>query len=610
MLISALCDYYDVLESKGEVLKNGYSKVSVSYAVSLTPEGKIDGILDVRQAVEQQTKNGKTKKSLVSKEVVMPKRSQKPGIDGNIVEHRPLYIFGLNLEKGELTPFDKTNKAQKSHKAFVDTNLVFIEEIDSPVVNAFRNFLLSWNPEEETQNPFILNLEKDFPKVGYEFCLSGRPDLPLHEDPFILKRWEEHFENSSQPAKNAVIAQCAVYGDKEPIARIHEKIKGLSGGLQSGNTLVNFKNSAMSSYGNEQSFNSNISQKAMEKYTTALNMLLADRTHKSILDDITVVHWASSGEKQYDDFFEAFAMGNIIDDSDEQVQSLLKLIMSNAAKGTVTDELLSSKNNIDPDVDFYIVGLKPNSARISVKFIYRKRFGEILENFAAFQNDLAMKENGRPISFWQIKKELIPPKSKDNVNPTLMSKLLDSIVYSRDFPQALLSTVIWRVKVDSDEEKNQFIKLNDVRMGIIKGCINRKARLLGQKEEIKMALDKENENVAYLCGRLFAVLEAVQQKASNYSLNRTIKDSYFSSASSKPATVFPNLMRLSQYHLSKIGDPVYFNNDIKEIMDKLPGEFPQSLPLIEQGKFMIGYYQQRSYSDTKRKEAKAAKEEN
>ena len=107
-----------------------------------------------------------------------------------------------------------------------------------------------------------------------------------------------------------------------------------------------------------------------------------------------------------------------------------------------------------------------------------------------------------------------------------------------------------------------------------------------------MALDKENKNPAYLCGRLFAVLEKLQRDVSGNSLNTTIKDSYFASAASKPAIVFPKILKLAQNHLKKSKIAVYYNKLIGEIVDKLGSEFPDTLLLTEQGKFMIGYYQQ------------------
>ena len=110
-----------------------------------------------------------------------------------------------------------------------------------------------------------------------------------------------------------------------------------------------------------------------------------------------------------------------------------------------------------------------------------------------------------------------------------------------------------------------------------------------------MSLDKENLNHAYLCGRLFAVLEKVQEKASGGGLNRAIKDAYFGSAMSNPAAVFPNLLRLYGIHLKKIDQEafvVFYEKLVGEIMDKLGSEFKKTLLLDEQGKFILGYYQQ------------------
>ena len=107
-----------------------------------------------------------------------------------------------------------------------------------------------------------------------------------------------------------------------------------------------------------------------------------------------------------------------------------------------------------------------------------------------------------------------------------------------------------------------------------------------------MALDRENSGQAYLCGRLFAVLENLQREAAASKLNRTIKDAYFASAASRPAMVFPKLMKLAQNHLNKVKRPVFYDKLLGEIMDKLNGEFPESLLLQDQGRFIIGYYHQ------------------
>ena len=174
MLIKALCDYYDVLAAKGKVVPDGYTSVDVSYLVSLTPEGKVDGIIDCRRKEQIEQKSGKIKEVLNPVTMVLPKRTEKPGVDGNIVEHRPLYIFGLNYDakSATLSPDDSTDKAKKSHDAFVKQNKEFFADLDkSEICRAYIAFLDSWKPECETNNEYILSLGKDYSTAGFAFCI-------------------------------------------------------------------------------------------------------------------------------------------------------------------------------------------------------------------------------------------------------------------------------------------------------------------------------------------------------------------------------------------------------------------------------------------------------
>lgn len=588
MLIKALCDYYDILAVKGSVLPAGYSKVNIHYKISLTEDGKIDEIINCQK--QESDKSGKKIKENPI-EMVMPQRTEKPGIDANIVEHRPLYIFGLNLDKEpqeHLTPDDRTDKAKKSHRAFVEANLDFIDKLQSPVISAFRNFLLSWKPEEQTENKWLLGLGKNYQKAGFAFCLSGNPDCLLHEDSQLKQKWEEVYVRKRAVADNQKTAQCAVTGTNEPIARIHSKIKGVYGGLSTGSVLIGFNNDSENSYGNEQSYNSNISEEAMKKYTETLNFLLSSNKHKAILDEMTIVFWAMSSEDAYGNLFMKLFLGQQEQMGAEKTDDMLKELLQDARDAKVAREKLRTLDMIDPNVEFYMLGLKPNSSRLSVKFLVRRKYADILWNIAKFQSNLQVTEDFHSVAFWQIKRELISPKStNDKVNPELMSRLLETILNGGRYPAALLEIIVRRVRVDEGSGK-----ISAVRAGIIKACINNKEA----KEELKVSLDRTNQTPAYLCGRLFAVLEKLQQEASDYSLNRTIKDAYFASASAKPALVFPTLIRLAQNHLSKVRKrhPVYifYNNLIGEIMEGLKGEFPETFRLMDQGRFDVGYYQQ------------------
>ncbi|MDD6485107.1 MAG: type I-C CRISPR-associated protein Cas8c/Csd1 [Clostridiales bacterium] len=576
MLINALNQYYDMLSRAGKVCPEGISKQKVSHMIMLRPDGSISSITDIRRQ-SKPDKKGKTK--LEMREIDLPERTQKPGIDFNIIEHRPLYIFGLNYDKktGEFSPEDKTMKAKKSHECFVKGNLDFTEGMSSEIVKAYRNFISRWKPEEETENKHLKQLGKDYDGGYFCFALDGNTKCTLHDmDGEIMKKVLNSPNTAAEPD-----GICAVTGEWDQIARIHDKVQGIAGGQASGCSLVCFKGTAVESYGKTQSYNSSISQSVMKRYTQALNILLKDRTHKMYLEDLTVVFWAMSEDDSAEtDMFSMLMEGDKADS--EQTDKAIFNAMRELGQGRQAD---LAALNIDENVEFYIAGLAPNNSRIAQKFVYRDKFGKIFENLARHQADMLLEDTKAQIPLWRICSELKSPKSnKEKTPPPLLSAMFTAILNGTRYPDALLETAVRRVKTD------KFV--NYVRAGIIKACINRKVRINNETEEIKMALDKENINQAYLCGRLFAVLERVQKNAAKTKLDRTIKDSYFASACAKPATVFPKLMVLAQYHLGNDDFAVADNKLMGEITDKLCCEFPQTLPLNEQGRFILGYYHQ------------------
>ena len=604
MLIDALCHYYAELEKNGKVVPEGYSEQNVHFLICLAPDGTIDAIVNWQIPDQIPAKNGKVKNVFIPKNILLPQRTEKTGIESNIIEHRPLYIFGLNFEKDHFTSEDKTEKAKKSNIAFKEANLAFIEGLDSPIINAYRNFLHNWIPENETENPCLKEIGKAYKNSYFAFCLSGQPDILLHDDILIRQKWEECMADVI--SDDAVMAQCAVTGKNLPIARIHNKIRGIVGGQSSGTVLVGYKTTAGCSYGNEQSYNSNISEAVMNQYTYALNSLLSDKNHRNLIDDVTVIFWATGGKKNEEcaDLFNMSLFGSSDKMDEKQTDQMLKSLFIGAREGKITADKIASTENIDENADFYIVGLKPNASRVAVKFIYRRKFGQILSCIAQHQSDMRIGDEIRAVPLWKLKNELKSPKSSnDKIDASLLSEIFKSILYGTPYPDYLLSNLLMRIKTDRN--------INHTRAGAVKACINRKSRYTKHEEELKLALDKENTNQAYLCGRLFAVLQKIQENAAAPAkLNRTIKDTYFASAASKPALVFPKLLTLSQNHIKKLSESnaVFFNKLVEEIIGKLDGEFPEMLMLTEQGKFMIGYYQQDQ--DFYKKNDDKTKEEN
>lgn len=581
MLIRALCDYYDVLAANGDVNEKGFSKILLQYAITISPDGRITGINDIRRE-RQSEKNGRVKTEYDPVAGSFPFREKSTSIKAYNIDHRPKYIFGMSYDPASDT-LSVTDKV--ANDKFKEKNLEFIRGMDDPTVNAFRSFLESFVPEDETENPIIKKFGKEMAKnPSVCFILDGFEGKYLHECQCVIEkaRSEAAEEEPSEDERT-----CAISGKRGKIARTHADVKGILG--QKAGTFVCVKGSAGESYGKTQAYTSNISEESMSKYTEAFNYLTSHIdpntqkfTNKAYIDSMTVIFFAANKKSDEEDaLLRFFTCDDNIDAAALKPQ--LKSLMEHISKGDAMD---INRIVTDSSADYYVAGFVPNSSRVCMKFCYRDTFGNILENVIRHQRDISMGESDKPVTISQITAELVSPVSKEQASPPLISALADSIFLGRRYPDSLLATVINRVKTDNDTENNKYLKINPKRIGIIKACLNR-----NYKEEFTVALDETRKDKAYLCGRLFAVLEKIQQAAQGKELNSTIKDSYFAAACSKPSVVLPRLIMLAQNHLKKL-DGDYYNRCIGEILDLLEGNFPPSLSIEEQGAFIIGYYQQ------------------
>ncbi len=582
MLIKALCDYSTAANLCGDT--EAYYKQAIDFEILLALDGTVTAIQDLRKPIEGT-------KRYITPELLLPEqRGNTTVIYSYLIEHRREYIFGLEREKGKNSFKTIPGKAGKKskHDTFCERNLPFFEEIDSDICKAYCNFIRTWNPDLQTENEILLQMGANFDNARFCFGLDGSPEIMLHEDPRVKENyqallWEEQKEKQATQQTGF----CSILGEHLPICEMHDKLKGIGSQAK----LVSFgkdqtDRNAFYSYGKSLGYNCNISEKAMKQYTAALNFLLADNGHHKNFGDMVVVYFAMKQNDAAECDAFSLLFGDFASDQketvDQETEKDLNQVYNYAKTGVLKD-----LSGMDPDSIFYVAGLTANSSRICTKFVVRNRFGVILEHVAAHQKDIRILENQKPVSMYWIQKQLVSSKSKDaKVPPPLIAGLFASILNGTRYPDALLATVIARVKTDTDETQQK--KVNHIRAGLIKGCLNRKAK----KEEITMSLNLDNTNQAYLCGRLFAVLEKIQQDASGGNLNRTIKDSYFSSACSKPATVFPKLIQLSQNHLKKVEYVLFYQKLCGDIIDQLEDAFPSTLSLDEQGKFIIGYYQQ------------------
>lgn len=563
MILQALNDYYDRLREAPDsgVPEFGFGLQGVHFCLTIDGKGNVVGDpLDLRD------EKGKPKRIEVPGPV-----GRTAGVSSNFAWDNTGYVLGAD-DKG------KPERVAETHAAFVAFSRRLLGEVSDKGGDALLAFLEKWEPAWAESFP---NWE-DMAGLNVVFRLEGERKF-LHERPEFRRAWNTYIANSEAD----YTGMCLISGDKEPISATHAKIKGVLGAQSSGAALVSFNFDAAVSYGKKQNLNAPVSERAAFAYTTALNHLLAPGSERKVqVGDTTVVFWTDSPSGDVVPMF-GFALGGKPSEDiglSQRLEGHIKAI----ARGRMPEELG------DPKARFYVLGLSPNAARISVRFWHVGTVGDMAENLGAHYQALALKPNfdsepEHPGPWWLLK-ELAPQRDSRNMSPLLSGQLLKAILKNQPYPRTLLTAALGRIRADKT--------VNYLRAAIIKASLVR-----NEEEEIHMTLDKENADIGYRLGRLFAILERTQHAAMG-KINATVTDKYFSSAAATPELVFPILIKTAKKWLSKIrrdkdkeGLAYYFDNAIMEIVDALESStgYPKTLSLKEQGLFTIGYYQQKAF---------------
>lgn len=594
-MLRALSEYYDCLcrQKDSGLVPDGYSSVGVNCNLVLNPDGTIKEILPYTKTVL----NGKKEKE-VPRDEFFPFRNSVPGIAAETIDHREKYLFGIEWDKQG----QKLTVTKNSLLAFAkckEKNLSFLEGLSSPVIDAYKNFLQNWNAENELDNPFLTALGKKY--GGAKFIITSQEDpaaqRPLNRDPQVKGKWENDWKNRPIPP-DAVMGQCSISGKYGQIARIHDNLTGIPGGLATGVNIVCLKSPAFWSYGRKESYNSSVSQEIMEKYTKAFNYLTSVPDHKQVLDGMTLLFWAmtSESEKPYLQAFKTGFFSLPLEDPSETERNERKT--QDQALASIFSQLSQGKEadwkgfGVDKGTEFYILGVKPNSSRLAIKIFEHNSFGTMMDRIQQHHRDMQLSPADKQMPIWLIGKALKSPiASKDPLPPDLSVKILQSILRGSSYPRFMLETAVRRAKTDQDDAAKKFYAVSRERVRIIKACLTR-MNLIRRSESTM--LNTQNTDGAYNCGRLFAVLEMIQQKALP-GINTSIKDRFFSSACSTPYLVFPRLMKLSQSHLGKLDqrNAIFFDKIIQEIVSNLGDSFPKAMNMEKQGMFLLGYYQQK-----------------
>ncbi|HEX2985394.1 MAG TPA: type I-C CRISPR-associated protein Cas8c/Csd1 [Caproiciproducens sp.] len=582
MILQSLTRYYELLAEDGKLPKPGYCTAKVSYALNLSEDGELLGVVHLIKKVQR----GK-------KEVEVPQGKEVPE---QMVRSSGISPFFLCDTSSYFLGIDGKGKPERSKDCFAASGKLHetvLNGVNSPAAKAVLGFFRNWQPEQAAEHPALKEKLEEIKTGGnLIFMLNGGPFA--QDDPALRHAWED-YRDAQDPGTQMV---CLVTGKEEPVAVLHGKIKGVTGAQTAGANLVSFNASAYESYGREkaQGLNAPIGQHAAFAYATALNHLLSDREHRISLGDTTVVYWAESPKPVYQDIFTA-----MLSPQSENQNRLLDNIMKRVEQGKLMAD------DIEIGTPFYILGLAPNAARLSVRFFLRDSFGNFITHIKQHYEDLDIAHAPQDFPYltlyWLLQETVNPNSSNKASSPLLSGEVMRSILLGRScpYPRSLQSAVMLRIRAEQDDEDRHIKKITRGRAAILKACLLRNRDKENYEEVLDVSLNEESNNRAYVLGRMFAVLEKAQRDA-NPGINSTIKDRYFTSACATPGSVFSTLFKLYENHIEKIrkmengkGIGIYDDKLVSGLMNKLniDGDpFPAHLLLNDQSIFVLGYYHQ------------------
>ena len=616
MILQALYQYYQQMYAAGtDIAPPGMEKKAIPFIIELTPEGEV---IQVSETMDPENKKGKT--------YLVPRSSgdRTSRIVPNIMWDRPDYVLGI--------PIDDTGKESGRNMSFID-KVYELRELypENPHIAAVARFYQDGHALHLTEDENQIKKIQKTTGANISFRVQDLEDKQL-----VASTQDVQSYTNRAIESDSNVGICLVTGQKSMIIRTHPKVKlGVKGA-----PLISFQESSgFDSYGKEKGFNAPISVPAAGAIATALNDLLTKGKNTNYrVGDTAFVFWSNLANEELLSSYRTATFNGIFSSTEDEEGNL---DLENPEEGKSKKSRRKKKNTpspISPDREsyrvlqtlkaacgykggqvhedngrFYILGLAPYTARISIKLWAEGSISEIVGNTLQHQYDMnIISEKGNvdvetPTlrSIYQIVKTVSASDKSDKWSSNLIQSIVESIVENKPYPQSLQQACLERIRRGN--------RITELRAAILKAYINRKK----QQEYITMSLDPNQTNKAYLAGRLFALFENIQQCALGKNLNRTIRDAYYGTASTTPRTIFGRLDALSKVHLSKLrkeapGLAFIKEKQLEEIYNLIPGgapEMPTHFSLDDQSIFAVGYYHQRVEAWRKKEETEDHLEE-
>jgi CRISPR-associated protein Csd1 len=572
MILSKLKDYADQRMTLPPAM---YGESKVAWWISLTEEGQYEGWVPL-----------KSKKFKRGQPTLTPHIGRTVGVKPKLLADTGEYVLGIGR------PTSKPERVQECHTQFVALVKTCADITQEPSVQAVLHFLTG--PEIEIAKN---NFPDDF-DPGDVVTFRVGSVIPANAAEQLTKVeafWATYTSGGVGDSTNSDLQMtCLITGENTIVEqRLPFLVKGLIGGQPSGTALVSANSQPFMSYGLKNSLTSPISRDAAESFTKALNYLIADERSRIYIGSTVYTFWTR--EKT------TFNPLNFLNQPKaEEVEGLLKSPFSGQQASGLDDTKVNQ---------FYALALTANNARAVVRDWLETTVPNVRENLQQWFQGQRMVDsygtNPRPFGVYTLAASVYRDATKE-MQPTAPTALIRNALHGDCIPEDMLVKLIRRNRTEQDITYPRAVLLK-----LIFSSNPNRREMMHNMDQLNpepnlQGLDLE----AYACGRLLAILESIQ-KAALGSVNASLTDRYYGSASSTPAVAFPPLLRGARAHLSKLrktktGAYKALEERLEEVTADLPN-FPKTLGLQQQGLFGLGYYHQRA-SD--RAAAKAKSEAN
>lgn len=585
MILRAL---YDLAQQEGLAEDLDYEPAQIRYAFVIGPKGASATIQDRAELVPAE---GKKKADIRKPTIPIPRRSGRTSGDcAEFLVDKSDYVLGWD-PSGKTTQ-EKAAKRHVLYRALVEKALA-VQSSGSQEEEALQALLAFISKDPVSRSQPVREVlercvsEKDKKELSSAFFSVEYGPIgptPIHLLPGVRAFWK-----STRCDEKAADAKCLVTGQPCVPVDKHPQLKNVPGGNTSGASLISFNSAAFLSYGQAGNASAPIGRDASEAIGNALNRLLSrtpakpdgtllNKRHVRLSVDTVALFWADGTTEL--DWFNQFA------EDPDAVEALL--LAPHAGR----------KPAIEDPSAFHMLILSGAQGRTMVRAYGCRATSSVAQEVRRYLAQVRILRPYKGEGVYPLRvylRSLAPLGDEKNLPPQLAGDLYMAILEGRAFPRMILDSALRRTRSEGPEGE-PFA----ARCGLIRAYFLRNSDI---PKEITVSLDTNNQESGYLLGRLLATLDKLQQDALG-SVNATLVDRYYGSASTTPGAVFPTLIRRSQHHLGKLrkekpGLAINQEKLLQGILGSLE-RFEKTLSLEQQGFFALGFHHQRQDFFTKK----------